>query len=105
RQSKKNTMSGPLDLLTSGQVVFVPSKGPTGAELSTLAAWELVNHRTALRSNLAALNAAYVATELTTQLLHPNDPHPEVFEELEATLELLVTSQRPRGLVAYAKFL
>ena len=30
RQSKKNSMSGPLDLLTSGEVVFVPAKGVGG---------------------------------------------------------------------------
>ena len=30
RQTKKNTMSGPLDLLTSGEVVFVPAKETAG---------------------------------------------------------------------------
>src|ERR1051325_8908634 len=30
RQTKKNSMSGPLDLLTSGEVVFVPAKESGG---------------------------------------------------------------------------
>src|SRR3954465_15987768 len=64
RTSKKNTMSGPLDLLTSGEVVFVPAKEQRGApgsgqsaQLGTLAAWELADHRQTLRANLAGLNA------------------------------------------------
>ena len=104
RQTKKSTMSGPLDLLTSGQVVFIPAKA--SAELGTLAAWELLNHRTQLRTDLPALNAAMLAAEITTHLLHPHDPHPPLFDELEATLQLLGgggTPQRTRALVAYAK--
>jgi DNA repair protein RecO len=104
RQTKKNTMSGPLDLLTTGEVVYVPSKG--AAELSTLAGWELANHRTQLRRDLAGLNAAMVCAEVTTLLLHPHDPHEELFGELEAALELLGTpppSQRTRAVVAYGK--
>ncbi len=101
RQTKKSSMSGPLDLLTRGEVVFVPAKG--AAELATLTAWELVNHRTALRGDFAGLNAAMVAAEITLYLLHPHDPHPEMFAELDAGLELFPTPQRMRGLVAYAK--
>lgn len=101
RASKKNTMSGPLDLLTSGEVVFVPSKG--AAELGTLAAWELLDHRTELRKNLPALNAAMLCAEITTLLVHPHDPHPELYAELEAALALLPGAQRPRAAVAYAK--
>src|SRR3954468_5784951 len=68
RASKKNVMSGPLDLLTSGEVVFVPAKsggGGGGVQLGTLAAWELTDHRRALRGNLAALNAAMMCAEIT----------------------------------------
>jgi DNA repair protein RecO (recombination protein O) len=101
RSSKKNTMSGPLDLLTSGEVVFIAAKG--AAELGTLAGWDLVNHRTALRTDLAALNAGMLATDITTTLVHPHDPHSDLFDELEATLQLVGTPQRPRALVAYAK--
>jgi DNA repair protein RecO (recombination protein O) len=104
RQTKKNTMSGPLDLLTSGEVVYVPSKG--AAELSTLAGWELADHRTELRRDLAALNGAMVCAEITTMLLHPHDPHESLFEELNAALELLggsAPSQRMRAVVAYVK--
>src|SRR4051794_10805992 len=96
RASKKNTMSGPLDLLTSGEVVFVPAKeqrgapgsGGHGAQLSTLAAWELENHRQALRSSLAGLNAGMICAEVTTHLVQPLDPHEDLFVELAAVLDL-----------------
>jgi DNA repair protein RecO (recombination protein O) len=107
RQTKKNTMSGPLDLLTSGEVVYVPPPQSKGAaELSILAGWELGNHRTELRRDLAGLNAAMVCAEVTTMLLHPHDPHEELYQELEAALELLGSpqgSQRMRAVVAYVK--
>ena len=64
RESKKGVVSGPLDLLTSGEVVFVPAKGM--AELGTLAGWELADHRNGLRADLAGLNAAMVAAAITT---------------------------------------
>jgi DNA repair protein RecO (recombination protein O) len=114
RASKKNVMSGPLDLLTSGEVVFVPARdaGGTGSgggvQLGTLAAWELADHRRGLRENLAALNAGMVCAEITTQLVHPLDPHPELFDELQAALELLGSRAAGgdsigRVLVAYVK--
>src|SRR4051812_29696651 len=92
RQSKKNVMSGPLDLLTLGEVVFVPAKetpGATGAQLGTLAAWELGDHQRALRGNLAGLNAAMICAEVTTHLLQPHDPHEDLFGELECAVQLL----------------
>ena len=82
RQSKKGggTVSGPLDLLTGGEVVFIPAKGAT--ELATLAGWELTEQRTGLRQALPALNAAYVAAEVTLGLLHTHDPHDDLFTQL-----------------------
>ncbi|HVX83642.1 MAG TPA: DNA repair protein RecO C-terminal domain-containing protein [Phycisphaerae bacterium] len=117
RENKKGVVSGPLDLLTAGDVVYVPAKamrggsGPSGpavgGELGTLAAWELVDHRTGLRKNLTALNAAMVCAEVTTLLVQPYDPHPELFEELEAALAMLAgvggKGQRARTVVAYVK--
>jgi DNA repair protein RecO (recombination protein O) len=104
RQTKKGnsgTVSGPLDLLSRGEVVFIPAKG--AAELGTLAAWELTDPRNGLRGRLAAFHAAMVIAELTTMLLHPHDPHPELFDQFNAALALAATDQRPRAVVAYAK--
>jgi DNA repair protein RecO (recombination protein O) len=109
RQSKKNVMSGPLDLLTCGEVVFVPARetpGASGAQLGTLAAWELADHRRALRGNLPGLNAAMICAEITTHLLQPHDPHEELFGELEAALDLLAAAKSDsagRVLLAYLK--
>jgi DNA repair protein RecO (recombination protein O) len=102
RQNKKTSSSGPLDLLTSGEVVFIPARG-AGPELATLASWELLHHHAALRRDLPALNAAMLCAEVTVLLVHPHDPHSDLFDQLEATLELLATAQRTRALVAYVK--
>jgi DNA repair protein RecO (recombination protein O) len=104
RQSKKGnsgTVSGPLDLLARGELVFLPAKG--AAELGTLVAWELSDPRNPLRTSLPAFNGAMILTEITTMLLHPHDPHVELYEEFNAALALLATAQRPRAIVAYAK--
>ena len=104
RQTKKGTtgtFSGPLDLLTAGQVVFLPAKG--AAELATLAAWELTDHRTTLRTHLPALEAAMLMTEITLGLLRPLDPHADLWEQFDVTLQLLPGPQRLRVIVAYAK--
>jgi DNA repair protein RecO len=112
RASKKNVMSGPLDLLTGGEAVFVPAKEGGGGvgggvQLGTLAAWELSDHRSALRRYLPGLNAAMMAAEVTTHLLQPLDPHPQLFDELQAALELLGAARDARScgrvLVAYVK--
>jgi recombinational DNA repair protein (RecF pathway) len=44
-----------------------------------------------------------LCAEITTFLVHPHDPHPELYAELEAALALLPGNQRPRAAVAYAK--
>jgi DNA repair protein RecO len=113
RQSKKNTMSGPLDLLTAGEVVFIlpreqagyaAASAANGTQLGTLAAWELADHRGILRASLGGLNAGMVCAELTTHLLHPHDPHDALFDDLQAALTLLAApGQRARTAVAYAK--
>jgi DNA repair protein RecO (recombination protein O) len=101
RQTKKSTMSGPLDLLTSGEVVYVPARG--AAELSTLAGWELTDHRAKLRRDLAGLNAAMMCAEATILLAHPHEPHEPLFLEFEAGLQLLAGPQSARALAAYFK--
>lgn len=96
-----STFSGSLDLLVTGQAVFIPAKA--ASDLATLTAWQLLNHQTRLRTALPALYSGMLCAEITLALLHPHDPHPEVFTELTATLDLLPTPQQPRALVAYSK--
>jgi len=100
-KSGASTFSGPIDLLVTGQAVFIPAKA--ASELATLTAWQLLNHQTRLRTTLPALYAAMICADITLALLHPHDPHQDVFAELTATLDLLATPQQPRVLVAYAK--
>lgn len=95
--------SGPLDLLAAGEVLYIPPK--SGNELGTLCGWQLTDQRNDIRKHLPSLYASYITAELTLALLQPLDPHPQAFAELEATLSLLSTTQRPRALLAYAKSL
>jgi DNA repair protein RecO (recombination protein O) len=92
RQNKK-TVAGPLDLLAAGEVVFIPPKN--ASELGTLSEWELRDHRTALRTNLPALNAGYLVAEATMAMLHPGDSHDVLFTECAKTL-LTQTGYQPQ---------
>jgi DNA repair protein RecO (recombination protein O) len=102
RQNKK-TVAGPLDLLAAGEVVFIPPKN--ASELGTLSEWELRDHRTALRTNLPALNAGYLVAEATMAMLHPGDSHDVLFTECANTLSRLTDPDRRRLIVAYLKTL
>ncbi len=96
-------ISGPLDMLTSGEVVLIPPKA--SAELGTLTAWSINDHRPELRQSLPALNAGMLTAEMTLVMIQPADPHPGLYEEILATLDLAPTPHRARGLLAYAKTL
>lgn len=102
-KSHPGPISGPLDLLTSGEVVLIPAKG--SSELGTLTAWSITDHRPLIRKDLAALQTAMLAADMTQLMLQPGDPHEGLYDELMATLDLVVTPLRPRAILAYAKTL
>ncbi len=86
--------------------------GGGGAQLGILAEWELIDHRRELRGNYEALCAGMICAEVTTHLIQAHDPHPDIFAELEAALELLGkqpgqagagAGQSGRTLAAYIK--
>lgn len=102
-KSHPGPISGPLDLLTSGEVVYIPAKGT--AELGTLTAWNITDHRPQIRKDLAALQTSMLAIDMTQMMLQPGDPHEGLYDELMATLDLVVTPHRQRAILAYAKTL
>lgn len=102
-KSHPGPISGPLDLLTSGEVVLIPAKA--NAELGTLTAWNITDHRPLIRKDLAALQTAMLAADMTQLMLQPGDPHEGLYDELMATLDLVVTPERLRVILAYAKIL
>ncbi len=91
-------ISGPLDLLTIGEMMFIPK--PTG-DLAILTSWDVQNYRPALRHDLPGLNRALLCAEITLNILQPHDPHPELFDDLDATLDMLAGPQCRRAFLAY----
>ncbi|MBM43628.1 MAG: DNA repair protein RecO [Phycisphaerae bacterium] len=78
-----SSFSGGFDPLTSGQIVAIlkPSR-----DLALLTAWHLEKVHRALRQDLAANRASLYMVDLVNRMLTTHDPHPEVFDALEAAL-------------------
>src|SRR5512133_689966 len=75
----ESRFDGGVDLLDLGQAMMT---NPAAKELSTLTEWKLLDGHLELRRDLRALNLAQYAAELTSQVLHENDPHLELFDLL-----------------------
>jgi len=74
---------GGVDLLDVGDAVFT---GDPGRDLGTLTEWSLRDGHRALRSSLRGLYLGTYAAELVGTLVEEHDPHPDLFDRLEATL-------------------
>ena len=79
---------GGIDLLDLGEAVFTP-RGER--DLGLLTEWSLADGHLPLRSNLRGLYLAQYAAELVSLLFEEGDPHPEVFDNLAATIAGLST--------------
>lgn len=95
RRAKSST-GGPLDLLSEGELVFIPSRREG---LATLVEFTPSSSHTPLRQRLATLNAALYMVEVTRMLLAEADPHPAVFDLLSAALARLDKPDAPAGAV------
>jgi hypothetical protein len=87
----KARFSGGFEPLTRGQLVFITKPS---TELATVTEWdleEIYHHtRTELRAHLAALYFA----DLTHHALSAEDPHPRLFDALDACLDALADPGR-----------
>lgn len=89
---------GGMDFLEVGEAVFThdPAK-----ELATLTEWTLREGHLALRSDLRGIYLALYAGELVDRLLEQHDPHPELFDRLEATIPELASPRREQAFLAF----
>ncbi len=99
----KSAFDGPIEVLSSGKIVFSDS---TREKLATLTEFESAYGGPGLArltNNLFALNCCFFATELLNNLTDDYDPHPELFDsfgqflqnasELQDTLVALILFQ------------
>src|SRR5207253_1880614 len=82
----KSAFESALDLLTVCSIVLL-RKSTGGLDLLTEA--QVVQRFGRLTTDLPALYAAYYVAELLADATEENDPHPTLFEEALATLEML----------------
>lgn len=89
---------GGVDLLEVGDAVFTdrPEK-----ELATLTEWQLVEGHPRLRGSLRAMYLGMYAAELVGLLIEEHDPHPTLFDRLEATLIELGTARAEQAFLAF----
>src|SRR5271166_5585115 len=90
----KSNFEVALDLLTVCSIVLL-RKSSGGLDLLTEA--QLVERFPKLRSDLAALHAAYYVAELLAEWTEEYDPHPLLFDEARATLQTLGTTPASTG--------
>ncbi len=96
----KSTFDGPLEIFSTGQIVF--SK-PEHSGLATLTEFQQQLLFTKLTANLFVMNCSLFAAELVNEFTHDHDPHPKLFEtflqflqntnETQDTLMLLILFQ------------
>lgn len=89
---------GGVDLLDNGQAVFTYD---TNRDLQTLTEWHQLDGHLELRTNLRSVYLAQYAAELVTVLFEEHDPHPELFDRLEATIKALATNRREEVFLAF----
>lgn len=74
-----------IDLLEKGDIVFSARPGKED-RLATLTEWRQRDGYRHLRSELKRLYAAEYAADVTVQLTEPHDPHPGLFNAIDAFL-------------------
>jgi DNA repair protein RecO (recombination protein O) len=89
---------GGLDLLDIGDAVFTHDPA---RDLATLTEWGLREGNLELRGNLRGIYLALYAAELVARLVEEHDPHPELFDGVEATLTALATPRREEAFLAF----
>ena len=89
----RGKFGGGVDLLTAGEIMFLPPGGEGG--LATLTEFELTEAFAGLRQNLLALNCAQYAADLVNEFTEDLDPHPQLYDGFAALLRNLQGSGTP----------
>ena len=87
----KSAFGGPLELFSSGGMVFSDSGKD---RLATLTEFVPQADMSGLTSNQFSLNCAYLAIELVNSLTQSFDPHPELFDGLSDFLRNIQDAQK-----------
>lgn len=93
----KSPFGGPIETFSCGPIVFTE---PRGQKLSVLTEFEQRNIFGGLRSNLFALNGAFLAAELLNSLTTDSDPHPKLYESFVQFLQNCEQVADKTGLLA-----
>lgn len=75
----KSAFKGPIELFSSGRIVFSQA---TGSGLATLTEFDQHGRFSHLGENYLAMNCALFVAELMNHLTDEYDPHPELFDSL-----------------------
>lgn len=75
----KSAFQGPIELFSSGRIVFTQS--PSGS-LATLTEFDQQGRFTHLSQNYFAMNCSLFVVELMNHLTDEYDPHPQLFDSL-----------------------
>ncbi|MBI9018603.1 MAG: DNA repair protein RecO [Phycisphaerae bacterium] len=90
---EKSKFDGGIDLLTIGEVMFVPAKAD--ASLATLTEFNLIEPFGKLRNNLLAIQCAQYMASLTTDFTEAMDPHQKLYDDFAKSLEMLAQGHQP----------
>ena len=88
----KSKSGGAIDLLSEGELVFIPSGGEALGKLIEFS--ESTSHGK-LRTETGRLYTALYMLELIPAMLGEGDPHPEVYDLLHGALERLADADAP----------
>ena len=94
----KSNFENALDLLTHCRIVFLRK---SSGSLDLLTEAQVVQRFPRLRSDLAALYAAYYVAELLESMTEEYDPHPLLFDAALELLEALGSNRGPVGRPAH----
>jgi DNA repair protein RecO (recombination protein O) len=89
---------GGVDLLDVGEAVF--SHAPE-RDLPPLTEWHLCEGHLELRRDLRAIHLGLYCAELVTMLFEEHDPHTQLFDRLEHTLDELATPRREETFLSF----
>lgn len=89
---------GGIDLLDNGDAVFTHDPG---RDLATLTEWSLREGHLGLRKTLRGMYLGLYAAELVSRLVEEHDPHPDLFNRIEATLGELSTPRQEEAFLAF----
>ena len=89
---------GGVDLLDAGDAGFTHDPGK---DLATLTEWSLRDGHLGLRKTLRGMYLGLYVAELVGRLFEEHDPHPELFDRIDATLTELETARHEESFLSF----